>query len=157
VTRPSARPADILLIPATGSAAAGVVSVREPATSSAQAMLPRLGFRVTTSSSGQGLDNVPAALAELRRSGARFLVMMNVREVKFSYRGVLAARGSVQVAVIGVDGVPVFAKTVSTDTVVGSRGDAHVALVYQVASQALDMLLPEFRRLKLALRTPAGT
>ena len=82
--------------------------------------------------------------------------MINVREVQFSYRAVLSARGTVQVAVIGADGVPVFAKTVSTDTVVGSRGDRHQALVYQVASQALDMLLPEFRKLAEASGATGG-
>lgn len=138
---------DMLLIPAGGSAAKGVVSVREPATASAQAMLGRLGFRSATSKNFEGLQDVPGALAEMKRAGARFLLMINVREVRFSYRAVLSARGTVQVAVIDTKGEPVFAKTVSTDTVVGSRGDRHQALVYQVAAQALDMLLPEFRKL----------
>jgi hypothetical protein len=148
------RPPDLLLVPASGSAAKGVVSVREPATASAQAMLPRLGFRVATSTSFEGLQNVPGAIAETQKSGARYAVMINVREVQFSYRGVLSARGTVQVAVLGIDGVPFFAKTVTTDTVVGSRGDRHQALVYQVASQGLDMLLPEFRKLAVAIRGP---
>lgn len=151
-----ARIPDMLLIPAAGSAANGVVSVRDPATASAQAMLGRLGFHSTTSRSFEGLQDVPGALAEMRRAGARFLLMINVREVQFSYRAVLSARGTVQVAVIGADGVPVFAKTVSTDTVVGSRGDRHQALVYQVASQALDMLLPEFRKLTEASGATGG-
>ncbi len=148
------RPPDLLLVPASGSAARGVVSVREPATASAQAMLPRLGFRVVTSKTFEGLENVPGAIAETQKLGARFVVMINVREVQFSYQGVLSARGTVQVAVVGIDGVPFFAKTVSTDTVVGSRGDRHQALVYQVASQGLDMLLPEFRKLAAVLAQP---
>lgn len=138
---------DMLVIPAGGSAARGVVSVREPATTSVLAMLSRMGMSAVVSSSLQGVDDVTGAMAELHRSGARHLLMMNVREVSFSYRGVLSARGTVQVAVMGTDGIPVFAKTVSTDTVVGSRGDKHQALVYQVATQGLDMLLPEFRKL----------
>jgi hypothetical protein len=138
---------DMLVIPAGGSAARGVVAVREPATTSVLAMLSRMGMSAAVSSSFQGVENVNGAMAELHRSGAKYLLMMNVREVNFSYRAVLSARGTVQVAVMGTDGVPVFAKTVSTDTVVGSRGDRHQALVYQVATQALDMLLPEFRKL----------
>ena len=153
---PQSRPPDLLLVPAGGSAARGVVAVREPATASALAMLPRLGFLVATSKSTAGVEDVPAAIAETKKVGARFAVMINVREVQFSYRGVLSARGTVQVAVVGSDGIPVFAKTVSTDTVVGSRGDRHQALVYQVASQGLDMLLPEFRKLAAVVRGPGG-
>jgi hypothetical protein len=147
LSAPSSLAPDMLLIPAAGSAARGVVSVREPATASAQEMLARLGFRAKTSDTFEGLQNVPGAVAEMQRAGATYLLMINVREVQFSYRAILSARGTVQVAVLGRDGVPVFARTVTTDTVVGSRGDRHRALVYQVATQALDMLLPEFRKI----------
>ncbi len=146
---------DILLIPAGGSAAKGVVSVQEPATASAQAMLSRMGYRSATSTSYAGITNVPGAVTELRGIGATYVLMINVREVSFAYQAVLSARGTVQVALFDTKGEVVFASTVSTDTVVGARGDRHQALVYQVVSQALDILLPEFRKIVPARRSGA--
>ena len=139
------RPPTLLLMPATGSAADGVVAVRDPATASAAAMLSRMGIPHAVSS-GSGED-LRLALTELRRSGSRYLLSLQVLSVDFYYNAVLSARGSVRVSLFGPDGLAVFAKTVHTDTVVGGRGDRHQALVYRVTEQALDMLLPQFRKL----------
>jgi hypothetical protein len=135
---------DILLLPPTGKAADGVVSVVRPATSGALDMMARLGLRAATTDTLARLD-VGAIVAKLSESGARYALMVQVRDVSFSYNAVLSARGHVRVLVMGRDGLPVLDKTVRTDTVVGSRGDKHQALVYQVVEQALDMLLPQFR------------
>lgn len=142
---------DILLIPAGGSAARGVVSVREPATASASDMLARLRFRVLTSTTLEGHRNVAAGLAQLRASSAKYLLFVHIKDVSFAYDTVLSARGTVRFALLDREGLVVFEKVVRTGTLVGARGDRHQALVYQVATQAIDMLLPEFRELAVHL------
>lgn len=126
-----------------------VYSARGPIDSHSGDQFEHLGGRASSADlcSGAVRATGSGALAELHRSGAKYLLMIHVRDVPFSYRAILSARGTVQLAVLGTDGVSLFAKTVSTDTVVGARGDRHQALVYQVASQAFDILLPEFRKL----------
>jgi len=143
---------DILLLPAAGQAAQGNIDVREPATQATADMLARLGMSVGLSAQYQGSANAVSVTAEMRARNSKYSLMVQVLNVRFSYATVLSARGRVRAILIGGDGVPVFDKTVETDTVVGGRGDRHQALVYHVAEQALDILYPSFNR---ALRTDA--
>tara|TARA_R110002096_G_scaffold416429_1_gene618896 strand:+ start:52804 stop:53799 length:996 start_codon:yes stop_codon:yes gene_type:complete len=143
----------VLLLPAEGSAAKGMIGVREPATQAAAHMLARIGQAVRTSSKHQGIANPIDVVAEMRSLTSKHALMVQVLSVRFSYASVLSARGKVRIVLIGQDGLAVLDANVSTDTVVGGRGERHQALVYRVAEQALDMLQP---RIKRALEIPTS-
>ena len=145
--------AQVLLLPAEGSAAKGMIGVREPATQAAAHMLARIGHAVSTSSKHQGIANPIDVVAEMRSLTSKHALMVQVLSVRFSYASVLSARGKVRIVLIGQDGLAVLDAKVSTDTVVGGRGERHQALVYRVAEQALDMLQP---RIKRALEIPTS-
>lgn len=147
-----AKHARVLLLPAAGQAAQGMVGVREPATQAAAHMLARIGLTVGKSARHEGIANAVDVVSEMRALSSTHALMVQVLSVRFSYASVLSARGRVRVVLIGKDGLAVLDAKVSTDTVVGARGDRHQALVYRVAEQALDMLQP---RIKRALEVPA--
>ncbi len=136
----------VLLLPAHGEAAKGMVEVREPATHAAAHMLSRYGLVVAHSRSHATTPNPVAAVAEMRSFGAPMSMMVRVVSVDFAFSTVLAAKGRVRVVLMGQDGLAILDTTVTTDTVVGSRGDRHQALVYGVAEQALDMAAPKIVR-----------
>ncbi len=137
--------AQLLLVPASGEAAKGMVDVREPATQAAWHMLSRYG--VVGAPSSLGTDATAVAIAEeMRVQKTPLSLVVRVVSVDFAFSTVLAAKGRVRVFLIGADGLPVVDTTVSTDTVVGSRGDRHQALVYRVAEQALDIAAPKLMR-----------
>ncbi len=136
----------VLLLPAAGEAAEGMIDVREPATEAAHAMVRRLGIAVAESTRHKGIANPLDVVVEMRERASNYSLMVHVMAVRFSYSSVLSAKGHVRVRLLGADGVAVFDRSVRTQTLVGARGDRHQALVYLVTEQALDMLLPEFRR-----------
>ncbi len=145
--------AEVLLLPAAGRAADGMVAVREPATQAAAHTLARMGLSVGTSTRHEGIANPVEVVAEMRALGSKHALMVQVLSVQFSYATVLSARGRVRVVLIAEDGLAVLDTKVSTDTVVGGRGERHQALVYRVAEQALDMVQPKIKR-ALAARPP---
>ena len=138
--------AEVLLLPAQGRAAEGMIEVREPATQAAAHMLARIGRSVGKSARHQGIANPVKVVAEMRAHSSKHALMVEVLSVTFSYESVLSARGRVRVVLIGQDGLAVLDAKVSTDTLVGGRGERHQALVYRVAEQALDMLQPRIKR-----------
>lgn len=118
-----------------GKIAGGVVPVTEPATQAAVELAERLGFEPVPVAD-RGLLPPERARELTARHGASYALVLYVGDVSFTWRGVLIARGKLRVALIGTSGEVVFDRWVRTDTLVGSRGDRHPALVYFVAEQA---------------------
>ncbi len=81
-------------------------------------------------------------------------LLIEVRDIEFSWLGILTARAHIRVVVVGADGQRHYDQTQRTDTVIGSRGDRHHVLVRMVLSQAVDMFVPALRHV---LRQSAGT
>lgn len=151
--RPEVEPAAdtrplLLLYQADGQAADGAVAVRGPATAAARGLVEKLGFR-TAFSSNFGILPAAVAARDARDSGARATVMMQVVAIEFAWKGVLLARGRVRVVVVQSTGMTLLDRTVSTDTVVGSRGDRHDALVRFVMRQAIDIVTRDMRKVLL--------
>lgn len=159
----SARPgAPMLVFDATGQAAGGAVPVDDVATAASHAIARRLGFRPlsppaspSTGASGARQDRwaperVRAALAS---AGARHGLAIEVRDVQFTWKGVLLARGRVRVMLFDAAGQRIYDRVRRTGTLVGSRGDLHAALVRFVMEQAADMFAPDLAR---ALRHQAA-
>lgn len=146
---PASAPSPALVVlRAAGSAAGGTVAVADQATDAAMAFADRLGLRyVATAIEAPDTGASPGPAAEqVRRSGARFALSLRMLAVEYSYRGVLSARGVARVQLIDGTGAISFDRVVRTDTVVGSRGDRHSALIYAVAEQCLDIAAPTMRR-----------
>jgi len=119
---------------------------REPIVTDALADLARrLGFRPVI---GEMTGIAPPAkvVSELRRHGARLALLLEVRGVDYAWRGVLTARGRVRIVLVSEAGTPLWGDWLETDTLVGSRGDRHAALLGFVARQVTDMALPPLKR-----------
>jgi len=139
------RPPLFVVAQAGGNAAGGAVRVDIDATHASYAFAERLGATYATTRL-TGSEEAKTLAKETAKSGALYVLALYLREVKFSYRGVLSARGSAVVRLIDRDGTVVMQKSVSTDTVVGSRGDRHTALIYAVAEQCLDIAMPDLKK-----------
>lgn len=135
----------LVILPARGKAAGGSVPVSRQATHAALAFAERLGVSFVTAPEQEKLDPVSAANA-VRAHDARYALTVEIRSVSFDFGGVLSARGRASIKLVDRNGVVVFRQPVATDTVVGSRGDRHTALVYAVAEQALDIAAPKLRK-----------
>ena len=135
---------------AIGEVQGGVVPVVDMATHASQALARRLGFRPV-----RGPDGVPAQdamRATLARAGAAYGLILDVRDIRFAWAGVLLGRGRVRAVLFDAGGQRVYDRIRSTDTLVGSRGDHHAAVVRFVMEQATDIFAPELAR---ALRRQA--
>jgi hypothetical protein len=140
-------PPRVLLFSAGGVAAQGAVAVEPSGTASARDFLARhqISFARSSSATKGIVGNAPEVVRELERSGASFALMLELVDVQFSYSGVLMARGEVRVVVMDRSMQIVADVEASTDTVVGSRGDRHSALIYAVFEQALDVARPQLK------------
>lgn len=152
--------APMLVFDATGQAAGGAVPVDDVATRASHTLARRLGFRplsppASPATATPGADRwaperVRAALAS---AGARHGLAIEVRDVRFTWKGVLLARGYLRVMLFDAAGQRLYDRTRRTGTLVGSRGDLHAALVRFVMEQATDMFAPDLAR---ALRHQAA-
>ncbi len=142
------RPA-ILVYQPDGQVSGGVVPV-SIAQGVLDAQVARLGYR-SIASSNIGVVDAAFAADEARRASAMATIMLRVADIDFERRGgnfsldaavpgVLTARGRVRVKLVSADGGVLLDRTVKTDTLVGSRGDRHDALVRFVVRQALEIL-----------------
>jgi hypothetical protein len=95
----------------------------------------------------RGIASPGAVKAALAGSGASYALLSEVRDVQFSWLGVLTARGRVRLVLVDTRGSALYDSIVETDTVVGSRGDRHEALLGFVARQALDIAAPRLKRI----------
>jgi hypothetical protein len=156
--------APMLIFDATGQAADGAVPVTDAATRASHALARRLGFRpmsppaspATPEGKGdtRGDRWAPARVrAALASAGARHGLAIEVRDIHFTWKGVLLARGYLRVMLFDAEGQRVYDRIRRTGTLVGSRGDLHAALVGFVMEQATDMFAPDLAR---ALRHQAA-
>ena len=143
---PAGPSAPVLLVGRTGG---GVPSARLAAdplvTASAVELAARLGRRAVVVELG-GIATPGAVKAALAGARASHVLLSEVREVHFSWLGVLTARGRVRFVLADAAGRPLFDSIVETDTVVGSRGDRHEALLGFVARQAMEIAAPRLRK-----------
>lgn len=105
----------------------------------------RLGHRPLASRE-RGIPSLPAVKSALRKAGARYGLMMYVRDVTLDWRGVLTGRGRVRVIMVDGAGAVVFDRTARTGTLVGSRGEGPDALVHYIAEQVVEIVTPHLRR-----------
>lgn len=115
----------------------------------------RLGHRPVASRE-RGVVPVATAVEAMASAGARYALMIYVRDVRLLWRGVLTARGRIRVVLVDRRGVALFDRTTRTGTLVGSRGEGPDALVHYIAEQSVDIVAPHLRRL-LAARSAGAT
>ncbi|HYU16095.1 MAG TPA: hypothetical protein VEL05_08495, partial [Candidatus Acidoferrum sp.] len=139
--------ARLLLVGRTGGHLVQPGLAADPAvTTRAADLVHRMGGRARVIEL-RGIASPGAVKAALDGSGAAFALLSEIQELRFSWLGVLTARGRVRLVLVDVGGSAVFDSTVQTDTLVGSRGDRHEALLGFVARQALDIAAPRLRRI----------
>lgn len=151
-TRPStpSTPVDnrpvMLVMEVTGKQIANDDVVPRVVTPKIYKMVERLGFRPLPGGH-RGIVDPLVVRNALRAHGGRYALMVDVPEVKLDWhRVLLSARAKVRVVLVSAAGKPVFARTLRTGTLVGSRGDGYAAMVNFVATQAVDMFAPKLRR-----------
>ena len=123
------------------------------ATSSAANLAQRLGRRPVVMQLS-GIAPPDAIKAALAGAGATHALLSEVKGLEFSWLGVLTARGRVRVVLVDAGGDALYDSIIETDTLVGSRGDRHEALLGFVSRQALEIAAPRLR--KLLPRAGAG-
>lgn len=142
----AARP-KLIVFTAAGQAAGGTVPVDGIVTRAGYVLASRLGFQPVATAL-EGVVEPERAVPEMKAGDAKYGLMMYVKSIDFDWHGrVLSARGKVRVLIVNVLGQAIYDETIKTDTVVGSQGDRHAALVRFVAVQARDIVEPDIRRL----------
>jgi hypothetical protein len=137
----------LLLVGRTGGGdAVSGVRADPVATASAVDLAPRLGRRPLVMELS-GIAPADAVRAALAGAGASHALLTQVLNLDFSWLGVLTARGRVRVVLVDAAGAALYDEIITTDTLVGSRGDRHPALLGFVSRQALEMAAPRLRRL----------
>lgn len=146
-----ATPPPIAALPAATLPPAMVITRdREPIITDALAALAgRLGYRAVVSDLS-GIAPPDKVKGALGRASARHALLAEVKNVEYEWAGkdVLTARGSMRLVLVDAAGKPLYNAIIDTDTLVGSRGDRHAALLGFVARQVMQMAAP---RLKKAL------
>jgi hypothetical protein len=135
----------MLVYAATGAVAQGNVPVDAPATRAAHGLAAELGYRPVAADRVGPVAPAEAAAA-MTQAGAPLALMIEVQGVDFGWHGVLTAGGRVRFMVIDRAGQVLYDRIAATDTVVGSRGDRHAALVSFVARQAAQIAAPGIAR-----------
>ncbi len=112
------------------------------------ALVERLGYRAVISDL-RGIAP-PAKVKDAlgAASGARFALLAEVRSVEYQWAGkdVMTARGSMRLVLVDAAGKPLYNAVLDTDTLVGSRGDRHAALLGFVARQVMQMATPRLKK-----------
>lgn len=135
-----------LVLRAGGKAAQGQEALAFIVTRAGDWLVERLAHRPVRGE-GQGVPALGAVREQLGRTGLRYALLLDVREVDYEWRGrVLSARGRVRVVVVDAAGRTLFDRTARTGTQVGSRGDGPAALAHYVAIQAIDIVAPHVKR-----------
>jgi hypothetical protein len=138
------RPAVVVYQP-DGKAGKGTAALRTAGMTAVVRALSELGYRSIVSSSA-GIFPPEVAGRSAASAHARATLMLYVYGVTYLWEGVLTARGQLRVVAVGPDGKVLLDRYLETDTVVGSRGDRHDALVRFVIAQALDMSRRDLQR-----------
>jgi hypothetical protein len=137
--------AAIVVYQPDGRAGRGTAAIRGAGTSVVVRALSELGYRSIVSSSA-GIHPAEIAARSAASARARATLMLYVYGVEYLPAGVLTARGQLRLMAVGADGRVLLDRYLETDTVVGSRGDRHDALVRFVLAQALDMARRDLQR-----------
>jgi len=113
------------------------------------ALAERLGYRPVVSDL-TGIAPPDKVKGALGKASARLALLAQVKRVDYEWasKNVLTARGSMRLVLVDAAGKPLYNAIIDTDTLVGSRGDRHAALLGFVARQVMQMAAP---RLKKAL------
>jgi hypothetical protein len=135
-----------LLIGRTGGETVGGLAADPTVTTVAADLVSRLGRRPVVVEL-VGVASPDAVRAALAGAGASHAVLSHVHSLQFSWRGVLTARGRVRVVLVDAGGRALYDSIIETDTLVGSRGDRHEALLGFVARQAMQIAAPRLRKL----------
>ena len=135
------RPALIVFTP-SGQGAGGSIEVVDIATEAAFALAVELGYRPVASKLS-GMVETSQAIAAMAEHKVTRALMLDIRDVEFTWRGVLTARGRFRARLIDDAGKTLAKVARRTDTLVGSRGDRHRAIVYFVIDQIVDILRAE--------------
>ena len=143
VPQPDLRPT-VLVFQPDGQVAGGQVPFRDVTIGALAKLLDGLGYRAILAGRAGFVPPAEAAreAASLR---ARATLMMQLHDVDFVWSGVLLARGKMHLVLVGADGKVLINREIETDTLVGSRGDRHDALVRFVVAQAFDIARKEIR------------
>lgn len=144
-TAPAAGRPPMLVYGATGAVAQGNIRVDRPATRAAQLLAAELGYRPVAAGRA-GPVAAAEATAALEQAGAELALMIDVLDIDFGWHGVLTAGGRVRFVIVDRSGRVRYDHTATTDTVVGSRGDRHAALVSFVTRQAGQIAAPGIAR-----------
>jgi len=135
----------MIVLLSTGEVSGGAVQVRSIATEAAFNLSESLGYRPLAAGNNNVSTHADAG-ALAKKEGAVGTLELHVRDVDFDWVGVLTARGKVRVVLTSPDGDVLFDRSVKTDTIVGSRGDRHSAVVRMVLDQAMDIAAPPLRK-----------
>jgi hypothetical protein len=122
-----------------GEIADGAIPARGLASAALHRLVASLGYRALASR-GVGVAPTTIAAEEARKQKARATIMLRVKEVEFTWSGVLTARGRVRMKLVSSEGKVLLDRVIQTDTLVGSRGDRHDALVRFVLRQAMEIV-----------------
>lgn len=111
------------------------------------ALVARLGYRAVVSDLS-GIAPPDKVKGALGRASARFALLAEVRAVDYEWaaKDVLTARGTMRLVLVDGAGKPIYNAVLDTDTLVGSRGDRHAALLGFVARQVMQMAAPRLRK-----------
>lgn len=136
----------LLLVGRSGGETVGGLAADPIVTTVAADLAARLGRRPVVVEL-TGVASPEAVRAALAGAGASHALLSQVQSMEFSWRGVLTARGRVRVVLVDAGGKALYDSIVETDTLVGSRGDRHEALLGFVARQAMQIAAPRLRKL----------
>lgn len=137
------RPSMVVFVP-TGRAAD--VPIAATMIRAARKLAAASGHRIVRSPL-TGVQPGQPAVKEIRRSGASYALMIHIVHVGFDWHGsILSARGRVRIVVADPKGRRVYDRTARTGTLVGSRGDRHVALLHLLSEQTVDIAAPQLKR-----------
>ena len=137
--------------PVAPAARPAIVIVRDKeaiVTDALAALVERLGYHPVVSDL-RGIAapaRVKSALGAAE--GARFALLAEVKSVDYEWAGkdVMTARGSMRLVLVDVSGKSLYNAVLDTDTLVGSRGDRHAALLGFVARQVMEMAAPRLKK-----------
>jgi hypothetical protein len=141
---PSTSPAPVALRPVMV-----ITRDKEPiVTDALTSLVERLGYRAVVSSDLSGIAPPAKVKIALGKASARFALLAQVKKIDYEWasKDVLTARGSMRMVLVDAAGTPLYNAVVDTDTLVGSRGDRHAALLGFVARQVMQMATPRLRK-----------
>jgi hypothetical protein len=122
----------------------GVIAVGDIATRGARDLAERLGYRPVMAAD-RGIVEPGAAVRRMAAASASYGLALDVRDLHFSWQQVLSGTARVRIVLFGPAGRTMFDRVALTDTVVGSRGDRHEAVVHFLMAQVADIAAPRLR------------